>query len=134
MKRPLSILLLIVFLLPQFAKVGIFISFKANQDFIAKVLCINKDKPELQCNGKCHLAKELNKTESKDQNSPITVTNKTEILLFFEKQKTPADSSEGFSVWCQIIWRLKRYILAIMASPNSEQDNNVAPSIRRSKS
>ncbi|MCB0425478.1 MAG: hypothetical protein KDD13_12650 [Mangrovimonas sp.] len=89
MKRPLSILLLIVFLLPQFAKVGIFISFKANQDFIAKVLCINKDKPELQCNGKCHLAKELNKTESKDQNSPITITNKTEILLFFEKQKIP---------------------------------------------
>jgi hypothetical protein len=29
--------------------------FKANQPFIAKELCINRDRPELQCNGKCFL-------------------------------------------------------------------------------
>ena len=74
--------------MPQFVKVGIFVSFKANQDFIAKVLCVNKDKPEMKCNGKCHLAKELNKTENKDENLPITISNKTEITLFIENQET----------------------------------------------
>ena len=87
MKKLFSILLLSAFLMPQFVKIGVFVSFKANQDFIAKVLCINKDKPEMKCNGKCHLAKELNKTESKDENLPITISNKTEITLFIEDQE-----------------------------------------------
>lgn len=82
MKQFFSIVLLSAFLLPQLAKIGVFVSFKANQDFIAKVLCINKDKPEMKCNGKCHLAKELNKMENKEEGSPITVTNKIEINLF----------------------------------------------------
>ena len=87
MRRLLSIILLFAFLLPQLAKVGIFISFKVNQEYIAKVLCINKDKPKMGCNGKCHLAKELNETENKSDNSPITITNKIEITLFIEKHK-----------------------------------------------
>jgi hypothetical protein len=37
--------------------------YAINYDYISKVLCINKDKPELKCNGKCHLMKELAKTE-----------------------------------------------------------------------
>lgn len=30
-------------------------------DYIKNELCVNKDKPELKCNGKCHLKKELAK-------------------------------------------------------------------------
>lgn len=26
-----------------------------NQDFITENFCVNKDKPEMSCNGKCHL-------------------------------------------------------------------------------
>lgn len=32
-----------------------------NYDYISKVLCENKAKPELKCNGKCQLMKELAK-------------------------------------------------------------------------
>lgn len=34
-----------------------------NRDYIAKVLCVNRDKPEMKCNGKCHLAKQLKKQD-----------------------------------------------------------------------
>lgn len=40
-----------------------FIDYEMNYEFISQVLCVNKDKPELQCNGKCHLVKEMAKTE-----------------------------------------------------------------------
>ena len=30
-----------------------------NYDYIANELCENKAKPELKCNGKCHLVNEL---------------------------------------------------------------------------
>ena len=33
--------------------------FQLNQQFIADVLCINKEKPALQCHGKCYLKKKL---------------------------------------------------------------------------
>lgn len=45
------------------------IDYAVNQDYIAEFLCINKDKPELECNGKCHLKKELQKTQEDTQQS-----------------------------------------------------------------
>lgn len=43
----------------------VYIDFKLNQDYIAKVLCINRDKPEMQCNGHCVLMQKM--TEAQDQ-------------------------------------------------------------------
>ena len=37
------------------------IDYYINYDYIVAELCENKDKPVLQCNGKCHLTKELKK-------------------------------------------------------------------------
>ena len=59
-----------------------------NYDFIVKELCENKEKPELTCNGKCHLMKELAKANDSDK--PLS-TDKKEAskqpieVLFLEK-------------------------------------------------
>ncbi len=37
------------------------IGYYINYDYIVNVLCENKDKPVMKCNGKCHLAKEIKK-------------------------------------------------------------------------
>lgn len=42
-----------------------------NQDYIAEYLCINKDKPEMHCNGKCYLMEMLaSENQEKKQNLP----------------------------------------------------------------
>lgn len=46
-----------------------FVEYAINYDYIAKVLCINKDKPELSCKGKCQLMKKLQKQQEEDYNS-----------------------------------------------------------------
>ena len=51
--------------------------------FIEK-LCVNKDKPELQCNGKCHL-KKVAESSSKDSKEPTRLIDFKEILLYTEK-------------------------------------------------
>ncbi len=43
-----------------------YVEYVLNQDYIAEFLCINKDKPKLQCNGKCHLVKELEKQQKNE--------------------------------------------------------------------
>lgn len=35
-------------------------------DYIRNELCVNKDKPELKCNGKCHLKKEMAKASDSE--------------------------------------------------------------------
>lgn len=40
-------------------------------DYIAEFLCVNKDKPELDCDGKCYLMQQLAKqNDEKRQNLP----------------------------------------------------------------
>jgi len=45
------------------------VEYAVNYDYISDVLCINKKKPELHCNGKCYLGKELAKNSSEDSKS-----------------------------------------------------------------
>lgn len=55
-----------------------------NYEYISKVLCVNKDKPKMKCNGKCHLMQELAK--SADDEKPISdkkmSVQEFEILFF----------------------------------------------------
>ncbi|MFI2741380.1 hypothetical protein ACG2LH_01460 [Zhouia sp. PK063] len=47
------------------------INYLINEDYIAEYFCINKDKPEMHCNGKCYLAMQLKKQqEQKKQGIP----------------------------------------------------------------
>lgn len=44
-------------------------------------LCENKDKPELECNGKCHL-KKVAKSQDSKQNTPESIINFEEVVLY----------------------------------------------------
>lgn len=56
------------------------VDYVVNYEYIVNVLCENKDKPEMQCNGKCHLSKELAKEAGADEKNPFnSKTSKTEI-------------------------------------------------------
>lgn len=66
-----------------FAHCGICI----NYDYIVNVLCENKDKPQMQCNGKCYLAKQLAKESKQNHENPFDEKqSKTEIqhTVFFQ--------------------------------------------------
>lgn len=46
-----------------------YVEYMVNQDYIVEFLCANKAKPELQCNGKCYLVKQLEKQEENKPNA-----------------------------------------------------------------
>lgn len=54
--------------------------YVVNYDYISKVVCMNKTKPELHCNGKCYLTKELSKT-SQDDSSNSSKTKQTQKVI-----------------------------------------------------
>jgi len=45
--------------------------------------CINKDRPEMQCNGKCHLKYKLAKDKNKGELPINPVKEKKEIQFFY---------------------------------------------------
>jgi len=71
-------------LLQSFGQMIILINFKINQEYIARVLCENKDKPEMKCNGKCHLNKQLKADEQKQTQLPPQVKLKEVLQIAVE--------------------------------------------------
>ncbi|WP_367754905.1 hypothetical protein [Flavobacterium sp. WC2430] len=70
-KKIALIIIIVLFLKPVFPV----IDYIVNYDYISTVLCVNKDKPELHCNGKCQLMKEL--ANAADDEKPISTNKKT---------------------------------------------------------
>ncbi|MBI9071807.1 MAG: hypothetical protein JEY94_09425 [Melioribacteraceae bacterium] len=61
----ISTFFIILYLFVMIQPFSPYIEYLVNYEYISKVLCINKDKPEMKCNGKCHLKKLLNKNSEK---------------------------------------------------------------------
>lgn len=85
-KKIIIIVILAIFLKPILPVVD----YVINYDYIVKVLCENKAKPELKCNGKCNLMKELAKAseDEKPINSDKKDNSKHEIELLYCKEVT----------------------------------------------
>jgi hypothetical protein len=68
----ISIILLGLILINTFSLALVKIHYELNKDFIIENYCINTDKPELNCDGQCHLEKliEIVSSDDKDSNVP----------------------------------------------------------------
>ncbi len=74
-----------------------FVSYAINYDYISTELCENKEKPEMKCNGKCHLKKELAKEVQ--QNNPKSDSKKinfVETSILFCSELTPFNFESCF--------------------------------------
>lgn len=94
-KSILSFMLLGIFMLHSFSKGIIYLDYQLHKDYIASTLCENKDKPEMHCDGQCHLKKQLEEDDEKDQSPVNSVKQVNEILLFFTELR-PALNFENF--------------------------------------
>lgn len=79
MKYLLSTILILSILSFQFSDLLIFVSFKINQDYIAKNLCVEKDIEDSTCKGCCQLKKQLEKNTAQKDQVPPTQNNKQNI-------------------------------------------------------
>ena len=69
----LGIFFYLLYLLAMVKPLAPIIEYYANYDYIATELCENKDKPYLECNGKCYLEKQLNKTNHTNHEHKSTI-------------------------------------------------------------
>lgn len=108
--RNLKPLILFVFtfalLYQSIGQLAVMVYYQANKGVISSSLCENRDKPVLQCNGKCYLAKQLEKLEEKEKSEKTVKVEKLEIqfphnpdVLTF-KAFQPEPEKNIFFYWC----------------------------------
>ena len=84
--KAISFLMVFIMLFTSLNKLVYYAGYALNKNYIAKVLCENKAKPKLHCNGKCFLAKQLKQAEKNEQkqNSPLKNQVEAFIVKHFE--------------------------------------------------
>ena len=70
--RILAYLLTTLVLLQTFSRELVVADYQLRKERITELFCVNKDKPALRCNGKCHLAKKLRKASGSDSKAPAS--------------------------------------------------------------
>jgi len=98
MRRFLSILLLGIYFLALLKPLGPYIGYSLHKTYITEKLCVNTDRPEMNCKGKCFLKKELEKTSEipvSEKNAPIINLRDFPLCLLWEEEKGLNESNRN---------------------------------------
>lgn len=66
-----------------FSRLGLFVCYQLNKEYIAKVLCINRDKPQMRCQGRCYLAKKIKAQEEQERKAAANSMKAAQELVLF---------------------------------------------------
>lgn len=81
MKRIVAVLLVSAVSLQLLVAAFTIVRFEFNKSEIIAAFCVNKDKPQLNCNGNCHLNKQLNPVTESETDQPAEVLELSFILV-----------------------------------------------------
>lgn len=84
MFRIQSIFLLVLFVAQTFSGILIYADYLINKKYIASVLCENREMPEMKCDGKCYLRKQLQEHHEEKETPVSSEEEKKEISIFTE--------------------------------------------------
>ena len=89
-KTGVTIFLILLLNCQVFNKFLVMATFFANEDYIAANLCVNKDHPEMHCNGHCQLDKKLHDDQDHNQpNSDKKVSFESVVFYFNTENPIP---------------------------------------------
>lgn len=96
MKALFSIILFTAFLIQLGLRPIVVLNWKINQDRITEKYCENKNRPEMECDGKCYLAKQLRQLDVEEQNErskhPLPEQQLKSVEIPFLAPKFPIES------------------------------------------
>ena len=100
LKLFLHIAVIIALLTQQLQMVVVCAVFKAQQSYLSKNVCINRNNPKSKCKAHCQLVKRINEQEKQESENRMPFKEQTEFTAHFER---PALKSKYFSD-ARIVW------------------------------
>lgn len=122
MSRLYAPILLLCLHLQPVINMAVWGDFLVNNEYIREVLCINKDKPDLACGGKCYLMQQLQESQqNQEKEFPQLLHSKYEFVLligFFSTSKEPIGISQLTNFPLYIAAISDAFLLDIFHPPN----------------
>ncbi|MCK8522846.1 hypothetical protein M0D21_14810 [Aquimarina sp. D1M17] len=99
MRVVFSIVLFLTFAIRPAMEISTIMYYQLNIDYIVEKYCVNKERPSLNCNGKCYLMSQMKakKQPSKEKTDTIIITEAF-IPLFFQDQSIQIKSTNSYAV------------------------------------
>ena len=69
-----------------FDRFGLVAYYHLNKEYITELFCINKEKPELNCDGKCYLSLQIAEQQQEREEAPFRDFEKKEMQFFFDEE------------------------------------------------
>ncbi|QNK64959.1 hypothetical protein H7F33_10935 [Pedobacter sp. PAMC26386] len=66
-RKVVLFLYILISLMANCSRFFIFAGFEFNKEYIASNLCINRNRPEMHCDGKCYLMKKIKQAEENEK-------------------------------------------------------------------
>jgi hypothetical protein len=98
MNKLISILLLFCLVVQAITSISVLTFYTVNKAFITEYFCINKDKPSLQCEGKCFVNKQLEKGQPSQEDPGSTQTEAHIYHLFMPVKINLQVNRTAFSI------------------------------------
>lgn len=123
MKKILVYFFLLILALPIFSPWGTVTYFVINRDYIENVLCENRNRPSLHCDGKCFLVKKLKQQrEAADKDALESLKGLSWTGLYYQdlvsfdfKLQTAISGSSAWSMPC--LFRYNSHLQGIFRPP-----------------
>lgn len=77
--RSIAVWLLLIYVVSLFRVWQPYLDYKLNYSYISSILCENKNKPYLHCNGKCYLDKQLKKAAKEESEKQASSSSSYEV-------------------------------------------------------
>lgn len=107
MRSFISISLVFLFAWQLLLKAGVLMWYGANRTYIAAELCENRDKPEMQCNGQCVLAKRMKAAEQERRDAdqrPLRIMEKFEFSHYIAAAEDTFSGMFETDLSRRIVW------------------------------
>lgn len=102
MRLQLSAILLFIFILmfQFFNKYGTvdIICYQFNKAYITAEFCENKEKPQLKCNGKCHLKKVIQEKKEKESDPQQNFETEEDRINLYQNQESKIAKANSYIV------------------------------------
>ncbi|GGX31461.1 hypothetical protein [Aquimarina muelleri] len=111
-----STLLFVSFAIRPVMQVTTVLYYQLNIDAIVEKYCINKERPSLNCNGKCYLMSQMKtKTESSSKTSNSIIITEAFIPLFFQENNINIENKNPLVIKFTKNWKLKHFQLQTLS-------------------
>lgn len=110
MLRIISTALLITYLFSGLGAYYPIVDYLINKEYIVEHYCVNKDKPEMECDGKCYLVNQLKQAsdDHEESSSAVSLINEITNRLFLHEDRQWMDLYFAKSSIGNILYLLPR--------------------------